>query len=46
MGVKYLVKTLNMVLIKHIKIELPVIRENIIYLLESKKNKILEYGPY
>lgn len=33
MGVQYLVKTLNMVLIKHIKIELPIIRENIIYML-------------
>ena len=46
MGVSYLIKTLNMVLIKHIKIELPIIRENIIYLLETKKAKISEYGPY
>jgi hypothetical protein len=33
MGVQYLVKIMNMVLIKHIKAELPVIRENIIYML-------------
>ena len=46
MGIRYLIKTMNMILIKHIKIELPVIRENIIYLLENKKNKIVQYGPY
>ena len=46
MGVRYLIKTMNMILIKHIKMELPIIRENIIYLLENKKNKIAEYGPY
>ena len=37
MGVRALIKTLNMLLVQHIKIELPVIRENIIYLFESKK---------
>jgi hypothetical protein len=46
MGVKSLIKTLNMVLVKHIKAELPVIRENLIYLLETKKSKMEEYGPY
>ena len=46
MGIKYLIKTMNMVLLKHIKMELPIIRENIIYLLENKKNKMAEYGPY
>ena len=46
MGVKYLVKQMNMVLIKHIKMELPIIRENIIYMLEGKKNKMDEYGAY
>lgn len=46
MGVQYLVKTMNMVLVKHIKIELPIIRETIIYMLETKKNKIAEYGQY
>jgi hypothetical protein len=46
MGVKSLVKTMNMVLVKHIKMELPVIRENIIYLIENKKNKLTEYGVY
>lgn len=46
MGVSYLIKTMNMVLIKHIKAELPIIRENIIYLLETKKAKAAEYGPY
>ena len=35
-----------MVLVKHIKLELPVIRENIIYLIESKKSKVSEYGAY
>lgn len=46
MGVRYLIKTMNLVLIKHIKAELPIIRENIIYLLENKKSKVEEYGPY
>lgn len=46
MGVQYLVKIMNMVLIKHIKMELPVIRENIIFMLEGKRNKIAEYGQY
>mgnify|MGYP001411175739 FL=1 len=46
MGVQYLVKTMNMVLIKHIKLELPIIRENIIYMLETKRNKMAEYGQY
>ena len=41
MGVRSLIKTLNMVLVKHIKAELPVIRENLIYLLETKKVKIV-----
>lgn len=35
-----------MVLVKHIKAELPVIRENLIYLLETKKSKMEDYGPY
>ena len=46
MGVKYLVKLMNMILIKHIKMELPIIRENIIYMLENKKTKMEEYGAY
>jgi dynamin 1-like protein len=46
MGVQCLVKTMNMVLLKHIKLELPVIRESIIFMLETKKNKIAEYGQY
>lgn len=43
---KSLVRTLNMVLVKHIKAELPVIRENLIYLLETKKERMEEYGQY
>lgn len=39
-GVQHLVKIMNMVLVKHIKIQLPIIRENIIYMLETKRNKI------
>lgn len=39
-------KTMNMVLVKHIKLELPAIRENIIYLLQTKKDKLAEYGTY
>ncbi len=46
MGVRSLIKTLNVLLVKHIKAELPVIRENLIYLLETKKEKMEEYGPY
>lgn len=46
LGVRALVKTMNMVLVKHIKLELPTIRENIIYLLQSKKDKLAEYGTY
>lgn len=33
-----------MVLVKHIKSELPSIRESIIYLVEHKKNTLSEYG--
>ena len=44
MGVKSLVRTMNMVLVKHIRTELPMIRESVIYLLELKKNKLSEYG--
>lgn len=46
MGVGYLVKQMNMVLIKHIKMEMPIIRENIVFMLESKRNKIEEYGTF
>lgn len=46
LGVRALVKTMNMVLVKHIKLELPAIRENIIYLLQTKKDKLAEYGTY
>lgn len=41
-----MVKLMNMILIKHIKMELPIIRENIIYMLENKKTKMEEYGAY
>lgn len=44
LGVKFLMKTMNMILVKHIKAELPSIRENVIYLIEMKKNKLNEYG--
>lgn len=44
MGVKALVRTMNVVLVKHIRTELPAIRESVIYLLELKKNKLSEYG--
>jgi len=37
MGIRYVIRTLNVLLVKHIKAELPVIRENLIYLLETKK---------
>lgn len=40
LGVKALVRTMNMVLVKHIKNELPSIRENVVYLIELKKNKL------
>ena len=33
LGVKALVRTMNMVLVKHIKSELPSIRESVIYLI-------------
>jgi dynamin 1-like protein len=46
LGVRALVKTMNMVLVKHIKLELPSIRENIVYLLQTKKDKLAEYGSY
>jgi len=35
---------MNVVLVKHIRTELPAIRESVIYLLELKKNKLSEYG--
>lgn len=35
-----------MVLVKHIKMQLPSIRENIIYLTQSKKDRLGEYGTY
>jgi dynamin 1-like protein len=44
LGVRSLVRTMNMVLVKHIKSELPTIRESVIYLVELKKNKLSEYG--
>ena len=44
MGVKFLMKTMNMILVKHIKSELPSIRENVVYLVELKKSKLNEYG--
>jgi hypothetical protein len=37
---------MNMVLLKHIKLELPIIRENIIFMLETKKSKMADYGQY
>jgi hypothetical protein len=40
MGVKSLVRTMNMVLVRHIKAELPSIRERVVYLIESKKEKL------
>ncbi len=46
LGVKSLTKTMNMVLAKHIKQELPVIRENIVYLYELKRERIMEFGNY
>lgn len=46
MGVKSLVRTMNMVLVKHIKAELPSIRERVVYLIESKKEKLSEYGTF
>lgn len=44
LGVKFLMRTMNMILVKHIKSELPSIRENVVYLIELKKSKLNEYG--
>lgn len=46
MGVKYLIKTLNVNLIKHIKKILPTLRENIILSLELKSQDLRNYGGY
>lgn len=46
MGVKSLTRTMNMILIKHIKTEIPSIRESVVYLIELKKSKLSEYGTH
>ncbi|CAK78344.1 unnamed protein product (macronuclear) [Paramecium tetraurelia] len=46
MGIGYLVKTLNMNFIQHIKRALPVIRETIISLAQMKEYELKQYGDY
>lgn len=46
MGVKYLIKTLNVNLIKHIKKMLPSLRENIILNLELRNQELRNTGGF
>ncbi|CAN5951083.1 unnamed protein product [Sphagnum jensenii] len=46
MGVKYLIKTLNVNLIKHIRKMLPSLRESIILNLELKAQELRNFGGY
>ncbi|CAD8126124.1 unnamed protein product [Paramecium sonneborni] len=46
MGVNFLVKTLNMNFIQHIKKALPIIRETIISLVQVKEYDLKQYGDY
>lgn len=46
MGVKYLIKSLNVNLIKHIKKMLPSLRESIILNLELKQQELRNFGGY
>lgn len=46
MGVPYLVKTLNMNFIQHIKRALPVIRETIINIKQLKEYDLTQYGEF
>lgn len=46
MGVKYLIKSLNVNLIKHIKKMLPSLRESIILNLELKTQELRNFGGY
>ncbi|KAL4502359.1 hypothetical protein ABPG72_011946 [Tetrahymena utriculariae] len=46
MGIPYLIKTLNLIFMNHIKKCLPKIRENIIRLVQIKEDEIRQYGDF
>lgn len=46
MGIPYLVKTLNLHFMNHIKKSLPFIRDNIIKLISIRETDLKNYGEY